>query len=56
VAIREILKAVNKGLNTTIEEGIKIEQAGSAVVFTSEDAREGAIAFFQKRSPDFKGK
>ncbi len=56
IAIREILKAVTRGLNTTIEEGIKIEQAGSAVVFASEDAKEGAMAFFQKRQPNFKGK
>jgi enoyl-CoA hydratase len=56
IAIREILKAVTRGLDTTIEEGIKIEQAGSAVVFASEDAKEGATAFFQKRPPDFKGR
>lgn len=56
LAIREIMKAVNRGLNTTIEEGIKIEQSGSAVVFASEDAKEGPMAFFQKREPQFKGK
>lgn len=56
VAIREILKAVTLGLNTTIEDGIKIEQAGSAVVFASKDAKEGAMAFFQKRPANFKGK
>lgn len=56
LAIREILKAVTQGLNTTIEEGIKIEQAGSKVVFASEDAKEGGKAFFEKRPPNFKGK
>ncbi|MFZ5642187.1 MAG: enoyl-CoA hydratase-related protein [Bacillota bacterium] len=56
IAMREILKAVTRGLETGIEEGIRIEQAGSAVVFASEDAREGPMAFFQKREPDFKGK
>lgn len=56
LAIREILKAVTRGLETTLEEGIKIEQAGSAVVFASEDAVEGATAFFQKRAPNFKGR
>lgn len=56
LAMREILKAVTKGLDVSIEEGIKIEQAGSAVVFASEDAKEGPMAFFQKREPNFKGK
>lgn len=56
LAIREILKAVTRGMNTSIEEGIKIERAGSAIVFASEDAKEGSKAFFQKRQPVFKGK
>ena len=56
LAIREILKAVSQGLNTTIEKGIRIERSGSAVVFASEDAKEGGKAFFQKRQPNFQGK
>lgn len=57
VAQREILKAVTRGLEATLEEGVyKIEAAGSAAVFSSEDAREGAMAFFQKRPPEFKGR
>ncbi|WP_347489719.1 enoyl-CoA hydratase-related protein [Desulfoscipio sp. XC116] len=56
LAIREILKAVNQGLNTSITEGIAIEQAGSAVVFASEDAKEGSAAFMQKRAAQFKGR
>ncbi len=56
LAQREIIKAVTLGLNTTVDEGIKIEAAGSAVVFASEDAKEGTAAFFQKRSPNFCGK
>lgn len=56
LAMEQIMKAITQGLNTTVEEGIKIEAAGSAVVFASEDAREGAMAFFQKRPPDFLGK
>lgn len=56
VAQREILKAVNKGLQSNIEEGLKMEAAGCAVVFSSEDAKEGPKAFFEKRPPNFQGK
>lgn len=56
LAIREIIKAVNQGLNTTVEEGIKIEAGGFKVVFASQDAKEGATAFLQKRPPNFQGK
>lgn len=51
-----VITAVNRGLDTTTEEGINIERAGSAIVFASEDAKEGAIAFFQKRPANFSGK
>lgn len=56
LAVREILRAVTLGLETDIKDGIRIELEGSAVVFASEDAVEGAMAFFQKRKPAFKGK
>lgn len=57
IAQREILKAVTKGLDTGLEEGVyKIEGAGIATCFASEDAKEGPMAFFQKRPPNFKGK
>ncbi|MBB6414340.1 enoyl-CoA hydratase-related protein [Mesorhizobium sangaii] len=56
VAISGIMKAVTKGLQTTIEEGIKIEKACSVVVSASEDAKEGPKAFLEKRKPNFHGK
>ncbi|MBS4023219.1 MAG: enoyl-CoA hydratase/isomerase family protein [Dethiobacter sp.] len=56
VAMAQILKAVTQGLETTLEKGVEIEAAASAVVFASEDAKEGAAAFLQKRPANFKGK
>ncbi|ABB15187.1 enoyl-CoA hydratase-related protein [Carboxydothermus hydrogenoformans] len=56
IAMREILKAVTLGLDTSIEEGLKIEKEGSKVAFSSEDAVEGRTAFFEKRPPNFKGR
>ena len=56
IAMKAILRAATEGLETTLEEGIKIEQEGSAACFASEDAKEGATAFLQKRPAQFKGK
>ncbi|MGI6551408.1 MAG: enoyl-CoA hydratase-related protein [Syntrophomonadales bacterium] len=56
IAMKAILRAANEGLELTVEEGIKIEQEGSAACFASEDAKEGSMAFLQKRPAVFKGK
>lgn len=56
IAIREILKAVTKGQEAAIEEGIKIEKAGLDIVMASADAKEGSTAFFEKRKANFQGK
>lgn len=55
IAVQIILDAVTRGLETTTEEGLKIELAGSQRVSKTKDAMEGAIAFIQKREPVFTG-
>lgn len=55
IAVRIILDAVTRGLETTLEEGLKIELEGSQQVGKTKDAMEGMMAFVQKREPDFKG-
>lgn len=56
LAMQAILRAVTKGLEVPIEEGLKFEQEGSALVFNSEDAKEGSRAFLEKRAPVFTGR
>jgi len=55
IAVEIILDAVTRGLETSTEEGMKIEFEGSQRVSKTKDAMEGAIAFFEKREPVFKG-
>jgi enoyl-CoA hydratase/carnithine racemase len=54
VALRYIQQAVDRGLGTTLEEGLKIEADLFAKVFQTEDVREGVEAFINKRPPHFK--
>jgi enoyl-CoA hydratase len=53
VALRYIQQAVNRGLNTTLEEGLHIEADLFAKVFQTEDVKEGVEAFINKRKPNF---
>jgi len=55
VAVEVILGAVTRGLETTIDEGLKIELEGSQRVSKTKDAMEGAIAFIEKREAVFTG-
>jgi enoyl-CoA hydratase/carnithine racemase len=55
IAVQIILDAATRGLETSTEEGLKIELAGSQRVSKTKDAMEGAIAFIEKREPVFTG-
>jgi len=55
IAMQIIIDAVTRGLETTTDEGIKIELAGSQRVAKTKDAMEGMIAFIQKREPVYTG-
>jgi enoyl-CoA hydratase/carnithine racemase len=55
IAVEIILDAVTRGLETSTDQGVKIEFEGSQRVSKTKDAMEGAIAFFEKREPVFKG-
>jgi enoyl-CoA hydratase/carnithine racemase len=55
IAMQVILDAVTRGLETTTDQGIKIELEGSQRVSRTKDAMEGAMAFIQKREPVFTG-
>ena len=55
IAVQIILDAVTRGLETNVDEGLKIELDGSNRVGKTKDAIEGMMAFIEKREPVFKG-
>jgi enoyl-CoA hydratase len=55
VSLRAAKQAINNGMNVDLTTGFSIEIDAFAICFTSPDAKEGALAFLEKRKPDFKG-
>ncbi len=53
LALRGILDAVVVGGECAIEEGLQFETAQFALLFATEDMREGTTAFLEKRAPQF---
>jgi enoyl-CoA hydratase/carnithine racemase len=50
------LRAVTRGLEVTVEEGLEIEKEQFVGLADTDDIREGVSAFLEKRQPDFKDK
>lgn len=55
VAIALCIEAVNRGLDTTLEEGLVIEANHFGLIATTKDMREGMNAFLEKRPAAFTG-
>ena len=54
-SLRLVKEAAYKGLSMALEEGLRFEIEQSKKVMMTEDAREGPLAFAQKRKPVWKG-
>lgn len=56
LAVQATKKAVNKGLELELEEGLKLEAKWFGKICETEDKNEGVSAFFERREPNFQGK
>jgi enoyl-CoA hydratase/carnithine racemase len=56
IALRFIKEAVNKGLDLTLEQGLRLEGDLYFLLHTTADRTEGINAFLKKRAPKFKNR
>ena len=56
LSVKYAIEAVNKGLETSVAEGLLLEASLFAVCASTYDKKEGTSAFLEKRSPIFRGK
>jgi enoyl-CoA hydratase len=56
VALALTIEAVDRGLETTLEEGLRIEADAFGLVASTSDMKEGLTAFLEKRAAKFEGR
>ena len=56
IALRYVKEAIYKGIDMTLEQGLRLEADLYLLIHTSMDRTEGIQAFREKRAPKFEGK
>ncbi|MDZ4230304.1 MAG: enoyl-CoA hydratase-related protein, partial [Dehalococcoidales bacterium] len=56
IALRYVKEAVNKGMDLSLEQGLRLEADLYLLLHTTADRTEGIRAFLEKRPPKFEGR
>jgi enoyl-CoA hydratase len=56
VAVRRVKETVLRSSGLSLEEGFRLEDESRRIVMATQDAKEGPLAFMQKRPPNYLGK
>jgi enoyl-CoA hydratase len=56
VSLRMAKEAINTGISVDLQSGLTMEKNFFALLFSTEDQKEGMKAFVEKRKPHFQGK
>jgi len=56
LAVKRIKEVMNKGIDTDLKSGLKLELEARDFLVSTEDFQEGIVSFFEKRQPKWKGK
>lgn len=56
ISLSYVKRAINEGLDMTLQEGFDLEAEMLGLTCTTEDKNEGVTAFLEKRKPNFKGR
>jgi enoyl-CoA hydratase/carnithine racemase len=56
IALRYLKEAINKGLDLTLEQGLRLEADLYFLLHTTADRTEGIRSYLEKRKPEYKGK
>ena len=55
ISLEYCKEAINKGMELTVEQGLRLEADLYFLMHTTKDREEGIKAFKEKRKPEFKG-